>query len=229
MGGLGQDSIVLKERARYTFNKREYLDDHWTVEHFQKLLRQTTSNSGYVFDFTKAETEKLDERIKKLPGYSLLPAPKGNPYQLDNQRLRSNAGMDIETKKIARDYWVKFTNQINKAKAFHKTLGLAQHNNTYVVRSQGVDTVTAVSFSLKDGLLACPLLRNKEGDGTVPLTSQEALIFQGNKTGKSAGKIIVGGKHAEICTHPTAMEQVLALLKGEFVAKLRTQTQVKQT
>ena len=92
-------------------------------------------------------------------------------------------------------------------------------------------TVTTVKFELdKNGLLKCPLnLKGQvEGDSTVPLTSQEALVHQGDKKAKLVGKTIVGGKHAEICTHKDAMTKVCDLLTGEFVAGVRTQTEGKQ-
>ena len=164
---------------------------------------------------------------KPLPlNAEILPAPADNPYRQDNHRLRPHVGLDRETLTKAADYWSEFSIKIEKAKAFHAKLKLDQHTDTHVVRSRGVDTVTQVTFSLNDrGLLECPLVRTENGDGTVPLTSQEALL---QTAAKPAGKIIQGGKHAEICTHPEAMKQVMDLLRGSFVDALRDKPQSKQ-
>ena len=137
--------------------------------------------------------------------------------------------MDKEVLLEAAKYWEKFEENIKKAQTFHANLGLAQHDNTHVIRARGVATVTYVKFKLDAAnLLKCELERTYEGDGTVPLSSQEALIHQGDKTAKAAGPIIKEGKHADICTHNEAMKAVKALLTGELVAEFRTQTQDKK-
>jgi hypothetical protein len=161
------------------------------------------------------------------PNADILPALPNNPYREDNHRLRPHEGLDKDTYKAAEKYWERFSEKIKIAKAFHTDLKLAQHKDTHVVRARGVKTVTQVTFNLNDkGLLECPLLRTVDGDGTVPLTSQEALL---QAEAKPAGKIIEGGEHAAICTHPEAMQQVKDLLTGPFVAVLRTQSHSKQT
>ena len=163
------------------------------------------------------------------PNAEILPPPADNPYRRDNQRLRPHEGLDRKTRMIARASWNEFSKNIVKAKTFHTNLKLAQHKDTHVVRARGVDTVTKVTFNLNDkGVLQCPLARTDDGDGTVPLSSQEILLFTENTKAQPAGKIIEGGEHAAICTNPEAMRQVKDLLTGTFVATLRTQPQDKQ-
>ena len=118
---------------------------------------------------------------------------------------------------------MKIVNQnIEKVKTFHADLRLQQHCKTHVVRSKAVDTVTKVEFNLdRSGLLKCPLTRDPEGDGTVSLSSQEALLHQGDTTAKPAGPVIKNAEHAEICGHTQALKQVTALLTGEIVAEFR--------
>jgi hypothetical protein len=223
------DERTIVSAPRYTFNRREFLVENLSTEGFLRLLKEQKNNAEYAIDFSKAETKLLEDRIKLLPRYTLLDAPEDSPYHLDNQRLRPNSGMAKSKLSKAIDDYSILEAKIKDAQFFHADLGLDQHKKTRVVSSRGVNTVTTVSFKLKNGLLECPLVLSKDGDGTVPLTSQEALIDQGEKTGKPAGAVIVGGKHAEICTHKTGKEQVLALLKGEFVAELRTENQVNKT
>jgi len=164
--------------------------------------------------------------LSLLPASATIITPEDNPYRRDNHRLRPHPGMDKTTAKAAEKYWATFEEKIKIAKKFHTDLKLAQHKDTHVVRARGVKTVTQVTFNLNDkGALECPLLRTVDGDGTVPLTSQEALL---QAEAKPAGKIIEGGEHAAICTHPEAMQQVKDLLTGPFVATLRTQSQSKQ-
>ncbi|MBI3774100.1 MAG: hypothetical protein HY273_00860 [Gammaproteobacteria bacterium] len=57
-----------------------------------------------------------------------------------------------------------------------------------------------------NAVLDCPYERTKEGDGTVPLTSQESLIAQ---HAIPAGPVITKGHvvHADICKHPEAIVQ----------------------
>ena len=101
--------------------------------------------------------------------------------------------------------------------------GLQPHSHD--PRSSGTKTVVNITFNLnKDGLLECPLTRAKAGDGTVPLVSQEALMYEASTAGNESRKVIRGGKHvehAEIYSHVVALEQVVTLLKGSIVAPLR--------
>jgi hypothetical protein len=184
------------------------------------------------FDESKGDNSVRIVRVPRqtfgdgpLPAGATISAPEDNPYRRDNHRLRPHVELDEDTYKFADDFWNKVVTNINTAKEFHTNLKLAQHKDTHVVRARGVKTVTQVTFNLNDkGVLDCPLLRTADGDGTVPLTSQEALL---QAEAKPAGKIIEGGAHAEICGHPEAMQQVKDLLTGAFVAVLRTQSQGK--
>jgi hypothetical protein len=161
-----------------------------------------------------------------LPTGAITYIPEDNLYRRDNHRLRPHDGLDRETRKKARDHWKEFTKNIDKAKSFHAALKLDQHKTTHVVRSTGLKTVTQVTFQLNTkGELECPLVRPENGDGTVPLTSQEVLIESG---AKEAGPVITGGVHSEICTHPQAVRQVTDLLRGTLVTALRTEPQTKR-
>ena len=126
-------------------------------------------------------------------------------------RLRPHAGMTIEQRKVAKVWFEDFKNYLGKAQAFHAALGLKHHSNTYVIRSNGVNTVTQVLLVLSqdkqgDSVMDCPYERTKEGDGTVPLTSQQCLVEQG---ATSAGPVITKGHvvHADICKHGEAISQ----------------------
>ena len=194
------------------------------------IVQSTFEAGGETKTWQQPRHTLAPGEIEKLSGVTILPPPADNPYRRDNQRLRPHAGLGDKAYQLAEDYWEEFTKNIKKAQTFHETLGLAQHDNTHVIRARGVATVTYVKFKLDAAnLLKCELERTFEGDGTVPLSSQEALIHQcAEKPAKTAGPIIQNGKHADICTHAEAMKSVKALLTGELVVKLRTQTQVKQ-
>lgn len=192
------------------FETVQYFDDSRAGNNSVRIVREPRQSFG----------------DRPLPDGATIITPEENPYRWDNHRLRPHEGLDKDTYMAAEQYWATFEENIKKAKTFHADLKLAQHKNTHVIRASGVKTVTQVTFSLNEqGELECPLKRTKDGDGTVPLTSQEALL---QAEAKPAGKIIDGGEHAAICTHSEAMQQVKDLLTGPFVAVLRTQSQSKQ-
>ena len=105
---------------------------------------------------------------------------------------------------------------------------LKLHPNTYIISSTGLPTVTQVRMVLNkdkngDSLLECPYERTPDGDGTVPLSSQDALLAYG---AKRAGPVITEGNvvHADICTHPQAIQQIKDAM-AELVAPLRPKDQ----
>ncbi|MBI3776036.1 MAG: hypothetical protein HY273_10875 [Gammaproteobacteria bacterium] len=146
-----------------------------------------------------------------IPPDAKLHLPEETPWHQDNMRLRPHAGMTDGEWKVAEDWYAKFEKFLHTAQAFHAALGLKYHPNTYVIRSNGANTVTHVRLLLntdKNGnaVLDCPYERTKEGDGTVPLTSQESLVANG---ASPAGPVITKGHvvHADICKHPEAIVQ----------------------
>lgn len=107
----------------------------------------------------------------------------------------------------------EFFNNLDRVKTFHNKLRLQHHPQTFVIRSQGEETVVDTTLALdKHGVLECPYDRNKAGDGTVPLTSAEALLQQ---FAKASGEVITQGKvvHADICSNPAAVQQTLDSIK----------------
>jgi len=146
-----------------------------------------------------------------IPPDAKLHLPEETPWHQDNMRLRPHRGMSVGDQEIANVWFSEFKNYLHMAQVFHAALGLKYHPNTYVVRSNGANTVTQVRLLLNsdkngDAVLDCPYERAKEGDGTVPLTSQESLIAQG---ATPAGPVITKGNvvHADICKHPDAIAQ----------------------
>ena len=93
-----------------------------------------------------------------------------------------------------------------------------------MIRAEGLETAINVHlFINRNQVLESPFDKSKQGDGTVPLTSQEALL---NEQAKPAGDIITSGNvvHADICAHKEAIEQTQqAILK--IVEPLRPNTQ----
>ena len=105
---------------------------------------------------------------------------------------------------------------------------LKLHPNTYIISSTDLPTVTQVRMVLNkdkngDSVLECPYERTPDGDGTVPLSSQDALLAHG---AKRAGPVITEGNvtHADICTHPQAIQQVKDAM-AELVQALRPKDQ----
>ena len=111
-------------------------------------------------------------------------------------------------------FWIKFEAKIEAARAFHAKLGSQCHPNTHLVYSTGLATVVNARFELKQQkgekylYLRFPYETSQSGDGTVPETSQHALLAHGAKL---AGSAVTKGNvvHADICNNPTAIKQVL--------------------
>ena len=163
-----------------------------------------------------------------LPPDAKLHLPEETLWHQDNMRLRPHEGMSRKEWDIAEKWYGKFEECLLMAQAFHSDLGLQHHPNTYVIRSNGVNTVTQVRLVLNqdkhgDSILDCPYERMQKGDGTVPLTSQESLIEQG---ATPAGPVITKGHvvHADICKHPDAIVQTKDAIT-KLVEPLRPKSQ----
>lgn len=167
--------------------------------------------AGYVSDYMSGRVDNLH-----APENADMYLPEETAWHHDNMRLRPHRGMSGRDWNLAEKWFEKFEGTLSKAKTFHSELGLKQHSNTWVIRSNRVATVTFVRLVLNndkkgDSVLDSPYERSWDGDGTVPLTSQEILLQQG---AKSAGIILTDGHvvHADICKHPQAIEQTQAAL-----------------
>ena len=97
-----------------------------------------------------------------------------------------------------------------------------------MIRSNGVNTVSHVRLVLNqdkqgNSVLDCPYERTKDGDGTVPLTSQNILIEHG---ARPAGPILTEGHvvHADICKHREAIAQTKNAI-SKLVEPLRPKDQ----
>ena len=82
-------------------------------------------------------------------------------------------------------------------------------------------------------MLACPYERTTDGDGTVPLSSQNALLRTPNSTAQpqdpeAKDKIITKGNvvHAKICEHPDAIDQTINAI-AVLVKELRPKDQAQ--
>lgn len=223
------DSVGLISHKRYDVEGKP---KPYTAQEFMKVrftkkvgaaLEQTVSKAGgllkeFILGQATAprEGDVKDFRPEQIPPDADYYLPEETPWHQDNMRLRPHAGMTEEEHEIA-DVWFKeFKNYLYMAQAFHAALGLKYHPSTYVIRSNGMNTVTQVRLLLTqdkngDSVLDCPYERTKEGDGTVPLTSQEVLLTQGAKI---IGPVITAGNvvHAKICEHTDAIKQAQAAI-----------------
>jgi hypothetical protein len=150
--------------------------------------------------------------------------PEETPWHHDNMRLKLIEALPKKKQEEAQIWLDEFEANLRAAQVFHADLGLKHHPNTYVIRSNGLNTVTHVRLELRpdkngDVALECPFERTKDGDGTVPLTSQEALLMQSAKPG---GRTLTEGDvvHAYICKHPEAIEQTKTAIDA-LVKELR--------
>jgi len=197
------DDVYLDEQVGLLCHKRYDAGDRpnpYTPQEFTRVTYEDDFGDEVDDYLHKVDPEYLNDRAN-------IYLPNETPWHHDNMRLRLSSGTPKnEIKK--RDKWYKaFKAKLLSAKKFHHELGVSHHPTTYVVRSDGLDTVINVHlFINRNQVLECPLNKAREGDGTVPLTSQEALL---NEQAKPAGDIITQGNviHADICAHKEAIEQ----------------------
>lgn len=188
----------------------------YTGEEFKRVRYWDLSGEGAERDVRLSEANPADYQGRPHTIYS----PPRTPYSDDNYRLRM-AGTSRRDRKKSDNLWSDFEENLDKAKTFHDKLRLQHHPQTFVIRSQGVETVVDTTLVLdKHGVLECPYERNKAGDGTVPLTSEEALLHQ---SAQPAGPVITEGRlvHADICGNPAAVQQTLDSIKT-LVATFKT-------
>jgi len=205
------DKVGLIGHKRYDAQKNP---KPYSAEEFTKVRYMRMEHSMFT---KKAEPRWYDIPLPQVQDRTAIPPdaklhlPEETLWHQDNMRLRPHRGMPVGEQEIANVWFSEFKNYLRMAQAFHTALGLKYHPNTYVIRSNGVNTVTQVRLVLNqdkngDAVLDCPYERTKEGDGTVPITSQESLVTQG---ATAAGSVITKGHvvHADICKHPDAIAQ----------------------
>ncbi len=227
------DSVGLISHKRYN---AEGKPKPYTAQEFEKVWYHDVR--GYFYDVLRSRVDRT-----RVPDNAHAYLPEETPWHLDNMRLRPHAGMPDEEWKVAQKWFKKFVEFLSVAQAFHAALrekdgSLKQHPNTHVIRSSGLSTVTQVRLFLTadkngDAVLECPYERTKDGDGTVPLTSQEALLTTPNSTAQPQGPkakdtIITKGNvvHAQICEHTEAIGQTQAAI-AELVKELRPKDQAR--
>lgn len=117
--------------------------------------------------------------------------PDETPYTKDNYRLRKNKSKTKNNAFLSNDFFKKIKKNVLKAKLFHTKLELKKHKKTFVVSSKGKKTINQVIINLNEkNIVDCPIneAHSELGDGTVPLTSQNALLRDG--ASNRAGEII---------------------------------------
>lgn len=158
------------------YTKKEFqrvtLSDSWDQENF---------TDEYVKDVSPAKIKSFDKAEYYYRDTT--------PYTMDNFRLRPETGSD-EQKQQASKFYAKISKNIDGASAFHAKLRLKHHNKTWVVASEGKDTLNFVELKLNSENIidiSFKTSRRKQGDGTVPLTSQDALL---RNAAKRAGPVV---------------------------------------
>lgn len=177
----------------------------YTQEEFKRVSYQDWCTDGETKDVLLSEADPTE--YQRQPHTIYIPAR--TPYSDDNYRLRGKGVQRVEDSIEGDTFQRKFFNNLDAAKSFHAKLRLQHHPQTFVVRSQGEETVVDTTLELdKHGVLLCPYQRSAAGDGTVPLTSAEALLQQG---AQPAGPVITQGRveHADICGNKDAVQQTL--------------------
>ncbi len=116
-------------------------------------------------------------------------------YTKDNFRLTSEhpKGISYDDIKDGSTFFTSISEKIETAKAFHNSLRLKHHKKTFVISSTGKKTINLVNISLdNNGVLQCPYKQglSKNGDGTVPLSSQEILISGKGGSATAAGPTV---------------------------------------
>ena len=193
-------------------DKRYFADSKtprpYTEREFTRVSYEPRWDSDSVSDEPINELiDEVDAEDLPLPSNAYIYLPEETPWHHDNMRLRPNAATPKDKLKSVAESYRKLEEKVRQAKAFHEALGLKHHRDTYVIRSDGLETVTQVHLFLNTShVIESPFTKTKDGDGTVPLTSQEALL---GEQAKPAGDIITKGKvvHADICGNEAAIAQ----------------------
>jgi len=213
------DDIYLNDHVGLLCHKR-YDPSHRPKPYSAREFTRVT----YEDDFGDPVDHALDDvDPASLNDRANLYLPNETPWHHDNMRLRPNSSTPKHQKLSITLWYEELKKRVRLAKAFHTKLGVSHHSSTYVIRSNGLETAINVHlFINRNQVLECPFDKHKQGDGTVPLTSQEALLNHG---AKPAGDIITKGNvvHAEICEHKEAIEQTQHAIL-EIVKPLRPST-----
>ena len=158
----------------------------YTKEEFQRI---TLSHSWDVENFT-------DEYVRDVTPKEIKSFDKAEyyyrdttSYTKDNYRLRPEPSPIRQVISADEPYSILEEN-IDGASTFHTKLRLKHHKETWVVASEGKDTFNFVELNLNsENVLNISYKANlrKQGDGTVPLTSQDALL---RNAAKRAGPVV---------------------------------------
>ena len=157
----------------------------YTKEEFKRVAYSDDSDEEQMFDLAKNISPETLKSYDTVEYYYNEPTP----YTKDNYRLRGNS-LNFKEMKKALEISTKIHKNIDGAATFHSKLRLKHHPKTFVVASEGKKTINYVELQLNsDNIIDMPYKKNlaKAGDGTVPLTSQEALL---NKSANRAGPIV---------------------------------------
>lgn len=204
------DDIYLNDKVGLVCHKR-YDAQGQPKPYTSREFEKDRNAMGYVNDYIRGRVDRVH-----TPENADRYLPEETAWHHDNMRLRPHGGMGNRNRKNAEIWFKEFKKTLRKAQSFHAVLGLKHHSHTWVIRSNGVATVAFVRLVLNndkngESILDSPYERSWEGDGTVPLTSQEILLQQG---ASQAGNILTEGHvvHADICKHPQAIEQTEAAI-----------------
>jgi len=190
------------------YTKEEFkladISDSWTGEYLQ----------------TKPSSELTAEERKDFDIEEYY--PDTTPYVEDSYRLNDNAAKNHEDIVENAGFKKELYGLIDKAKSFHDTLQLHKHLNTIVAGSYGKNTVLKIDITLnKNNILDLPFALSPDGDGTVPRTSQVALLS--TKADLVKGGLIQGDiAHADIPKNGAALKQVEEFL-SDVTQKLSKQ------
>ena len=240
------DKIGLLGHTRYAadgkpkpYTAQEFMKVRFTKKVSAALQQGLSKMSGMMKEFMTGQASAWrdgpvhDFKPGEIPDDATYYLPENTLWHQCNVRLRLGQRMTRDERNDAKKAYKKTTDAQTLAAAFEAALrnpdgSLKLHPNTFVISSTGLKTVTQVRLVLNpdkngDSVLECPYERTLDGDGTVPLSSQDALLAHG---AKRAGPVITEGNvtHAYICTHPQAIQQVKDAM-AELVKELRPKDQ----
>ena len=158
----------------------------YTKEEFQRV---TLSDSWDEENFTDEYVKDVSPAKIKAFENAEYYYRDTTRYSKDNYRLRPVSGSYRKQKK-ANNIYKKIEENIDTASSFHTKLRLKHHQKTWVVASEGKDTLNFIELNLNSKNIldiSYKTGRRKQGDGTVPLTSQEALL---RYSAKRAGPVV---------------------------------------
>jgi len=238
--------FLIPSRANNTLDVYE---DVYKNERFGLLACKRYDDTGKLKPYTKEEFKLADlsdpwsdEYIETKPAEQVTDEerndytieeyyPDTTPYEEDSYRLIDTLKVSAKEELKGEGFKYKLHKTIDTAKSFHDILKLKGHSNTTVSGSIGKNTVLKIDITLnKNNVLNLPytLTTDGDGDGTVPRTSEIALLASPDikEIELVKGGLIQGDiAHAEIPSNGTALKQVKQFLK-DVTVKLSKQNAV---